>query len=34
MTFMAYTFALGLGSLGFLAASAFVRYIYGSIRID
>ena len=34
MTFMAYTFALALGSLGFYASQLFVVYIYKSIRID
>ena len=34
MSFMAYTFALALGSLGYYASAVFVRYIYASIRID
>ena len=34
MTFMAYTFALALGALGYYASAFFVRYIYFSIRID
>lgn len=34
MAMVAYAFVLLLGGVGWFSASAFVRHIYGSIKVD